>query len=171
MRAKREKLPLQASAQSQWPVALGLLLILVAFMFPIGKEARPAMFLGLNVDTWIRDHPLTQGGGVRNDELTRTAKTSVHVVQIPSREDWHLHRGHDLSLHLLRGKGHLEFETGFENLAAGDAVWIPSGQLHAFVNESVKPAVIVVVSAPAYDGKDSLILAGSRSEWEQSKGK
>jgi mannose-6-phosphate isomerase-like protein (cupin superfamily) len=79
-----------------------------------------------------------------------------HVVQIRERESPHMHKAHDATVMIVRGRGYLVMDTRRINLTAGDITHIPRGVPHYYVNTDLEPSVAFVIYAPPFDGKDNI---------------
>ena len=91
---------------------------------------------------------------IRADRVARTETASYHVVQVRDREAPHRHAAHDLTVFVLRGRGTLTLGHTHIRLRAGDAVLIPRGTPHGFVNEGRGRAVTIAVFTPPLDAPD-----------------
>ena len=93
---------------------------------------------------------------IRADPVARTETASYHVVQVRDRETPHRHAAHDLTVFVLRGRGALVLGHTRIPLRAGDAVLIPRGAAHWFVNEGRRRAVALAVFTPPLDAADAV---------------
>jgi len=93
---------------------------------------------------------------IRADPVARTETASYHVVQVHDREAPHRHTAHDLTVFVLRGRGTLFLGHRRIRLRAGDAVLIPRGTAHSFVNEGRGRAVTLAVFTPPLDAPDAV---------------
>lgn len=151
----------------QWPMALGMLFILIGLMMPVPRSPEEAgrILLGSGFSTeqdlksWLEEHPIKANQPFRIDSLTRTARSSSAIAQILKREEYHRHMKHDLTVTLLRGKGRMLLDGKIYKVQSGDVVHIPAGMPHAFLNGSSRklPAVALAVFVPPFDGKDSVV--------------
>jgi quercetin dioxygenase-like cupin family protein len=108
-------------------------------------------------EEFLARHPLAPGENIRVTPLERTEAQSLSLVQIRQREEPHVHARHDLTVIMLRGTGTLSVgNAAYYRLKPGDAVFIPRGTPHHFVNEGEEPAAALVLFAPAFDGKDTV---------------
>jgi mannose-6-phosphate isomerase-like protein (cupin superfamily) len=118
----------------------------------------------VDLDTWLAAHPLAASEELKAVPVGATGTTSYAIVQVRGRERAHVHADHDLTVHVLRGRGHLVLASMPEGslalsgeirpLSPGDIVAIPRGMVHWFVNGGKEPAVAVACFTPPYDGKD-----------------
>jgi mannose-6-phosphate isomerase-like protein (cupin superfamily) len=107
-----------------------------------------------NLDEWLAEHPLAPDQDAMAVELHRTPFSSMHIVQIRSREAFHIHEEHKIMVMLHRGHGTLLVGPQRRKLMAGSLTKVLHGVPHAFVNEGDDPAVAFVVFSPPYDPKD-----------------
>lgn len=102
----------------------------------------------------IAKHPLPHDQNIRATELQRGDNSSVSVVEVRDREQPHVHTRYDLTVVVASGEGTLWLHGQPIKMRDGDAVFIPKGTPHYFVNEGSEPAVAVVVFSPAFTGPD-----------------
>jgi len=107
------------------------------------------------LDPFLAAHPPADAN-IRADPVARTETASYHVVQVRDREMPHRHAAHDLTVFVLRGRGTLVLEHARIPLRAGDAVLIPRGTAHWFVNEGRGRAVALAVFTPPLDAPDAV---------------
>jgi mannose-6-phosphate isomerase-like protein (cupin superfamily) len=116
-----------------------------------GKELRPIELAKL-----VAENPLGPNENFKLTTLGQSQGTSHHVVQIRERESPHLHKAHDATVTILRGRGYLVMDTHRISLTAGDITHIPRGIPHYYVNTDLEPTVAFVIFAPPFDGKDNV---------------
>lgn len=104
----------------------------------------------------LAKNPLPPDQNIKVVTLGRGKDMSHHLVQIRFREAPHVHKKHDLSVVMLKGKGYLMLEQRRIELIKGDILFIPQGSVHYFVNTFSEPSVGLAVFSPAFDGKDSI---------------
>jgi len=115
-----------------------------------GDELRQA-----SLDRILAENPLAAGENIKVVNLGRTESASQHLVQIRDREAPHVHKLHDATVAVLRGKGYLILGQKRIELKDGDIIHIPRGAPHYYVNAAGEPTVALAVYAPAFDGKDT----------------
>lgn len=116
-----------------------------------GKELRQA-----DLAKVLADNPLGPSENIKMVTLGQGQGVSHHVVQIRDRESSHLHKAHDGTVIMVRGRGYLVMDKRRITLAAGDIVHIPRGVPHYYVNTDLEPTVAFVIFAPPFDGKDNV---------------
>jgi mannose-6-phosphate isomerase-like protein (cupin superfamily) len=116
-----------------------------------GKELRP-----VDLAKVIAENPLGPNENIKLTTLGQSQSASHHVVQIRERESPHLHKAHDATVMVVRGRGYLVMDTRRINLTAGDITHIPRGVPHYYVNTDLEPSVAFIVFAPPFDGKDNV---------------
>lgn len=121
----------------------------VLVVAPEGKPVETARVLA-----WLKAHPLPPGQAFAAAQVWRTSTVSLHVVQIRTAEQPHLHQHHDAVATLLKGHGTFVLGTDEMPLQAGATVTIPRGVRHYFVNEGREPAVALAVFSPPMDQPD-----------------
>lgn len=62
--------------------------------------------------------------------------------------DAHFHRTFSESFYVLRGTVRFYDGTGWVDATAGDFLYVPKGGIHAFRNDSDKPASMLILFAP-----------------------
>ena len=121
----------------------------ILVVVPDGTRVEP-----LQLDEWLAVHALAPGQEIGIHELGRTTGTSLHLVQIRTKERPHVHQRHDAAVLIKRGHGTLFLGSHQLRLTPGSIVNIPRGVPHAFVNDARQPAVAFVVFSPPFDGTD-----------------
>lgn len=116
-----------------------------------GKELRP-----IELSKVIAENPLGPNENIKLTTFGQSQSASHHVVQIRERESPHLHKAHDATVIIVRGRGYLVMDTRRINLTAGDITHIPRGVAHYYVNTDLEPTVAFVIFAPPFDGKDNV---------------
>ena len=104
----------------------------------------------------LKENPLGPQDNIKITTLGQGSTVSHHVVQIRDREAPHVHKNHDLTVVVLRGKGPIVIDQEQRFLGVGDVVFIPRDTVHYFTNASPDPAVALVVFSPPFDGKDTV---------------
>jgi mannose-6-phosphate isomerase-like protein (cupin superfamily) len=146
----------------QFNLTLGLFAFLIALLgctpyqmpyvfLQYGQEFRQVDLVRV-----LADNPLKPGENVKLITVGQGQAASHHVVQIRDRESPHLHKAHDGTVIITRGRGYLVMEKRRITLTAGDIVHIPRGVPHYYVNTDLEPTVAVVIFAPPFDGKDNV---------------
>ncbi len=113
-------------------------------------------FKQAEVDKVLAENPLGAGENIKITTLGKGEGVSHHLVQVRDREEPHIHKIHDGTVVMMKGRGYLMLENRRIDLSAGDIVYIPRGAVHYFVNTATEPAVAFVVFSPPFDGKDTL---------------
>ncbi|HXG52564.1 MAG TPA: cupin domain-containing protein [candidate division Zixibacteria bacterium] len=103
---------------------------------------------------FLEENPLGAGENIKVTTLGRGREVSHHIVQVREREEPHVHERHDGTVVVLRGGGYLMLDGRRIDIATGDAVYIPRGAPHYFVNTGSDPAIAFVIFSPPFDGKD-----------------
>jgi mannose-6-phosphate isomerase-like protein (cupin superfamily) len=107
-----------------------------------------------DLDRILAENPMAPGENVKVTHLGVGQASSQHIVQVRDREAPHVHREHDGTVIMLRGRGYLMLGQSRLDVAVGDVVSIPRNAPHYFVNTSPEPAAAFVVFSPPFDGKD-----------------
>jgi len=109
-----------------------------------------------DLDSLLAANALAAGENFKVVTLGQTREVSHHVVQIRDREVPHIHKGHDVTVVMLRGQGYLMWGKERMDLVAGDILFIPRGAVHYFINTHSGPAVALAIYSPPFDGKDTI---------------
>jgi mannose-6-phosphate isomerase-like protein (cupin superfamily) len=121
---------------------------------------------GANIWRWLDEHPLPLDRSQEIVELYRTGRSSLHIVQIRYLEQPHFHERHDAMVLVKQGRGTLHVGPQLRPLRPGSVTKVLRGVPHAFVNESVEPAVVFVAFTPPYNGDDIVFVDPSEiSAW------
>lgn len=107
-----------------------------------------------DLDRILAENPMAPGENIKITNVGAGPAASHHVVQVRDREAPHIHRAHDGTVVILRGRGFLMMGRSRLDLGTGDVVFIPRNTAHYFVNTSPEPAAAFVVFSPPFDGKD-----------------
>jgi quercetin dioxygenase-like cupin family protein len=113
-------------------------------------------FKQTEIEKVLAENPLAPNENIKMTTLGQGQGVSHHVVQVRDREKPHIHKIHDGTVVMVKGRGYLMLENRRIDLSAGDIVFIPRGAVHYFVNTAGEPAVAFVVFSPPFDGKDTL---------------
>lgn len=115
-----------------------------------------------SLEALLAERPVADASLIRSDEVARTTRLSVHLVQARGPERPHRHVHHDLVVMVVRGRGILHLADRPHPLAAGDLAVVPRGVPHWFEPQGRRPAVAVVTFSPPFDGADSEPVAEGR---------
>lgn len=107
-----------------------------------------------SIDEILTEHPLPTNQNLQSTLIEKSQGSSLHLVQIRTREKPHTHRIHDLFIILKKGEGILHIGQGSRPMKTGDMVLIPRGVPHHFETTSKEVAVGVGIFTPSFDGKD-----------------
>jgi mannose-6-phosphate isomerase-like protein (cupin superfamily) len=113
-------------------------------------------FKQAEIEKVLAENPLGASESIKITTLGQGQGVSHHVVQVRDREKPHMHKMHDGTVVMVKGRGYLMMDNRRIDLSAGDIVYIPRGAVHYFVNTASEPAVAFVVFAPPFDGKDTV---------------
>ena len=111
------------------------------------------------IDKVLAENPLGANENIKITTLGQGQSASHHVVQVRDRETPHVHKIHDGTVVIIKGRGYLMMDNRRIDLSAGDIAHIPRGAVHYFVNTAGEPAVAFVVFSPPFDGKDIVPVA------------
>ena len=109
-----------------------------------------------HLEQLLSANPLSPDQNIRVTTLGKGKDMSHHLVQIRDHEKPHVHKTHDLTVAMLKGKGYLMLDQKRIELRRGDVLFIPQGSVHYFVNTFAEPSVGLAVFSPVFKGKDSI---------------
>ena len=120
-------------------------------LFPDGRKT-------LTLTRLADENPLGPDEGFKIMEIGRDANSSHHLVWIRDGEVPHRHDRHDLFVVILKGHGGMRLGNDEQPVGEGSILYVPRGTPHAFRNLSGRPALAYAVYAPAFDGKDRVVV-------------
>lgn len=134
--------------------------------FVLACSSAPRIFLQhgaelkeTDVEKVLAEHPIGASENIKITNLGQGPGVSHHLVQVRDREKPHIHKFHDGTVVIVKGRGYLILEKRRIDLSAGDIVYIPRSAVHYFVNTAGEPSVAFVVFSPPFDGKDIVPVA------------
>lgn len=80
--------------------------------------------------------------------LDATSQVSTSLFMLKGAEDKHIHKEHDLTITIIRGKALIHFSEHSIMLKPGDVVIVPKGEVHWFENKGAEPVLMLIASAP-----------------------
>ena len=104
----------------------------------------------------LAEHPLLPEENIKAVLLEKTEQVSYHLIQIRDREKPHIHKTHDLTVFLLKGRGEMHLGANSFPIKKGDVIRVPAGARHFYVNKGKSPSVAYVIFTPPYHGKDRI---------------
>jgi len=102
----------------------------------------------------LAENPLGASENIKMTTLGYGQAVSHNIVQVRDREVPHIHKTHDGTVMMMKGRGYLMMESRRIDLSVGDVVYIPRGIVHYYVNSASEPTVAFVTFSPPFDGKD-----------------
>jgi len=124
-------------------------------------ERAGTLYIGSKALQWeeiVRANPLGPGEQIKGVPLLSQPAVSHLIVQIRDREQPHIHLEHDATVVMLRGRGRLVLRERIVSLRTGDAIFIPRGAPHYYVNDAPEPTVVLAIFTPSYDGTDAVVV-------------
>ncbi len=76
------------------------------------------------------------------------------VMPVGAKIEPHHHLDTEEIYYILRGTGHMTVGAETRAVEAGDAVFIPRGQVHTLENTGAEPLTLLLVCGPAYSIED-----------------
>lgn len=104
--------------------------------------------------------PFTTKDGSQIRELAHTGRQSLAEATVPSGASTirHLHRTSEELYLFVSGEGTLELGGERRDVAAGDCVVIPPGEVHGLDNPGSSPLVLLCCCSPPYSHDDTVLL-------------
>ena len=121
------------------------------FHLQYGGELRQS-----DVEKIVAENPLGANENIKITTLGQGESVSHHVIQVRDRENPHIHKTHDGTVVMMKGRGYLMMENRRIELSVSDVVYIPRGVVHHYVNTGSEPTVAFVTFSPPFDGKDTI---------------
>ena len=107
-----------------------------------------------SIDQILKEHPLPSNRNLQSTLIETSKGSSLHLVQIRTREKLHKHKTHDLLMIMEKGEGILHIGKENQSMKIGDMVLIPRGVPHYFETTSKEVSVGIGIFTPPFDGKD-----------------
>jgi len=146
----------------RWSAVLGAVIwVAVCFGAPGNGAAQTHRPVVENIDSLLSIYYLTDDADSRSDKIADDSLQSVHLHQIRTGIESHKHARHAVTVWVIRGAGRLTIDGEERRVYAGTIVTIPPGTTHSFYSLGKKPAVLISVFSPAFDGKDRIYDNGS----------
>lgn len=102
-----------------------------------------------NLEQLLAENPLAPGENIRALPLGRNERVAHVLVQVRDREPLHYHADSDITVLMLRGRGAIRVADKSFPVTTGDAIHIPRGVVHAYINAGPEVGVALVVYSPA----------------------
>jgi mannose-6-phosphate isomerase-like protein (cupin superfamily) len=93
----------------------------------------------------------------------RNQSLAEATVPVGGRTVPHYHRVTEELYFFTAGQGHMTLGDEEREVAAGDCVVIPPGEVHGLVNTGGEPLVLLCCCAPAYSHEDTVLVTDQAS--------
>jgi len=93
----------------------------------------------------------------------RNQSLAEATVPVGGRTVAHYHRVTEELYFFTAGSGRMTLGDDEREVAAGDCVVIPPGQVHDLVNTGAEPLVLLCCCAPAYSHEDTVLVTDQAS--------
>lgn len=90
----------------------------------------------------------------RTTSAIENCSLAEEVLPVGAKIGQHYHLLTEEIYYVVRGKGMMTVGVETREVAAGDAVFIPRGQVHTLENNGVEPMTILLVCGPAHSFDD-----------------
>ena len=99
--------------------------------------------------------------GVGGPDSARARNQSLAEATVPvgGQTIAHYHRQAEELYFFTAGSGRMTLGDEVRDVAAGDCVVIPPGQVHELVNTGDEPLVLLCCCAPAYSHEDTVLVS------------
>ncbi len=146
---------IKSRSNSHWSIAV----FICSFLFACAPSPRIFFQYGIEfgqaeLAEVLAENPLGASENIKMTTLGYGQAVSHHIVQVRDREVPHIHKTHDGTVMMMKGRGYLMMESRRIDLSVGDVVYIPRGIVHYYVNSASEPTVAFVTFSPPFDGKD-----------------
>ena len=115
----------------------------------------------------LRQAPVAADEDLRAEPLLESEEFSAYLLQFRTGEPRHIHREHDLTFIVHRGRGEVYINDHRRVCRPGDVFHIPRGTPHYCINTGSDPLVVVNLFTPPFDGKDRIPLPRGSRSYEQ----
>jgi mannose-6-phosphate isomerase-like protein (cupin superfamily) len=88
----------------------------------------------------------------------RNQSLAEATVPVGGRTIAHYHRAAEELYFFTAGRGRMTLGDDERDVAAGDCVVIPPGEIHTLVNTGDEPLVLLCCCAPAYSHEDTVLV-------------
>jgi mannose-6-phosphate isomerase-like protein (cupin superfamily) len=88
----------------------------------------------------------------------RNQSLAEATVPVGGRTIAHYHRAAEELYFFTAGRGRMTLGDDERDVAAGDCVVIPAGEIHTLVNTGDEPLVLLCCCAPAYSHEDTVLV-------------
>jgi mannose-6-phosphate isomerase-like protein (cupin superfamily) len=119
----------------------------------VGAEGAPR-----DLDVLLRQNRIADGENIKAVRVMRNERVEQLLVQVRDREPLHYHADSELTVFMLRGRGVIRIGAEETAIRAGDVVHVPSGVVHAYINNGPEVGVAFVVMAPPPGPADRVLV-------------
>jgi mannose-6-phosphate isomerase-like protein (cupin superfamily) len=120
--------------------------------------ARPAEAPVIHFDEVVKAHPIDPVRGAVLTEVARGEQASVNVWQMTKGLPAHFHRQHEEVIIVKSGRAEARIGDRTVLMQAGDILLVPKNTAHSVRALGSEPFQGVSVFAPAFDGKDRVMV-------------
>jgi quercetin dioxygenase-like cupin family protein len=120
--------------------------------------APPAEAPVVHFEEVVKTHPVDPARGAVLTEVARGEQASVNVWQMTRGLPAHFHRQHEEVIIVKNGRGEVRVGGRTVIMQAGDILLVPKNTVHAVRALGDEPFQGVSVFAPAFDGKDRIMV-------------
>jgi quercetin dioxygenase-like cupin family protein len=106
----------------------------------------------------VKANPIDPTRGALLTEVARGDQASVNVWQMTKGMPAHFHRNHEEVIFVKSGRAEVRIGERTVTMEAGDLVLIPRNTVHAARTLGAGPYRGISVFAPAFDGKDRIMV-------------
>jgi quercetin dioxygenase-like cupin family protein len=115
----------------------------------------------------LRQAPVAAEEDLRAELVMESEEFSAYLLQFRTGEARHIHREHDLTFIVYRGRGEIYIDDRRRACQPGDVFHIPRGTPHYCVNTGAEPLVVVNLFTPPFDVADRIPLPKGSQSYER----
>jgi quercetin dioxygenase-like cupin family protein len=136
---------------------------LIGFALPLtlaslALAARPAEAPIVQFDAVVKANPVDPAMSARLTEVARGEQASVNVWQMTKGMPAHFHRNHEEVIFVKSGRAEVRIGERTLVMQPGDLALIPRNTVHTAKVLGREPFRGISVFAPAFDGKDRVMV-------------
>ncbi|MCB0280248.1 MAG: cupin domain-containing protein [Calditrichaeota bacterium] len=95
-------------------------------------------------------------GAIQKHDLFSDDNATGVLLFIEKEVKPHLHQTHSETVYVLEGTARFYLKDKWQEIKAGDVMFIPKHTLHAVLVTSKKPLKVISIQAPKFNGNDRI---------------
>jgi len=97
-------------------------------------------------------------GNIEVNTLASDKHSSSFLIFIREMVPNHIHQHHSETIYVLEGQGVMRLGHEAVNIAPGDFIHVPEGQVHGVQVTSKQPLKVLSIQAPEFTGADRVLV-------------